>query len=313
MIYSEIALKVLALQLCGHLGTRANFWKNHATKNAIDALLRTNPDVIEKMKELTNRFENDSSAMDGFICIFDDNFPCITSKSSSGEKPYLLFYRGDTQLLSDLNQNVAVIGLVDPTENIEKRERMVVDNLIEQGLVIVSGLAQGCDTIAHRVCVERKARTIAILPSPLNAIVPASNQMLAEEIVDAGGLLLTEYFRGTTNHYEAINRFVERDRLQAMFSKAVILISSYAKDVGDSGSRHAMEKAKKYGHHRYILYNQETDLNDAQFGLNRQLFDDEKVPPLTGNIIKNIKELKVNELSRKFVVTTCVQTSMLDL
>ena len=49
-------------------------------------------------------------------------------------------------------------------------------------------------------------------------------------------------------------RFIERDRLQALFSSSIILTASYAMNEGDSGSRHAMNKAKNYSKNRYVMF-----------------------------------------------------------
>ena len=56
--------------------------------------------------------------------------------------------------------------------------------------------------------------------------------------------------------------------MQALYSKAVVLIASYRKGEGDSGSRHAFEKAKEYGKKRLVMY-RESDANDLRFGLNK--------------------------------------------
>ena len=55
-----------------------------------------------------------------------------------------------------------------------------------------------------------------------------------------------------------------------MFSKAVILTASFSKDNGDSGSRHAMQKAIEYGKTRYVMYNEKTDCDNLMFELNKE-------------------------------------------
>jgi len=184
-----------------------------------------------------------------------------------------LFYEGDVSLLDDISKNVAVVGLTNPTAEIEKRERTFVRKLVENGFNIVSGLAKGCDTIAHDECIKTGGRTIAILPTPLDKIYPAENKILARNIVENGGLLITEYNSTPVNRGEAIKRFIERDRLQAWFSTAVMLTASYRKGEGDSGSRHAMAKAGDYGRKRYVMFNSEIDSEDVQFGLNKDLLN----------------------------------------
>jgi DNA processing protein len=212
---------------------------------------------------------------EGFICCFDPEFPTIQLSIKGSERPFLLFYKGDISLLSSV-YNVAVIGVIDPTEEIAKREERVVDFIVKSKFNVVSGLAKGCDSIAHRYCVENGGKTIAILPTNIGNIYPAENRDLAQRIVETGGLLIAEYYEDADNRYKAISRFVERDRLQAMFSNAVILIASYRNGEGDSGSRHAIEKAKKYGKKRFVMYNETIDQDDIQFGLNKDLLNNEK-------------------------------------
>ena len=71
------------------------------------------------------------------------------------------------------------------------------------------------------------------------------------------------------NKYESIKRFIDRDRLQAMFFSSVILVASNSYGEGDSGSRHAMNKAKEYTKKRFCMYDKKQDLNNPLFGLNR--------------------------------------------
>ena len=80
-----------------------------------------------------------------------------------------------------------------------------------------------------------------------------------------------------------------------MFSKAIILIASYRKGEGDSGSRHAMEAARKYEIDRYVMYNNKTDENNIQFALNKDLLfgkHETNVKVLQASSIQNIKLLK---------------------
>lgn len=113
---------------------------------------------------------------------------------------------------------------------------------------------------------------MAILSTPLTLINPPSNRPLAEEIVAKGGVLVSEYFRDAQSKREFIGRYAERDRLQAMFSGAVVLAASYAqRDVGkDCGSRFAMGKAAEYGVPRYVIYKADRDALNPMFNLSRE-------------------------------------------
>ena len=211
-------------------------------------------------------------AIDGVVGIGDDDFPLVQAGVKDGDRPITLFYKGDISLIKTVADNVAVIGLLTPSEQIEKDERKVVHKLVEQGKCIVSGLALGCDSIGHRETLASGGKTVAFLSSPLTEVNPPSNRPLAAEIVARGGLLVSEYFRGVRSKREFIGRYAERDRLQAMFAEAVVLAASYSqKDYGkDSGSRFAMGKAVEYGVPRYVIYDPKRDSENPMFNLSRE-------------------------------------------
>lgn len=288
MKYSNIALEIVAAREYGVIKSNAQFWKEFSNREKFEDRISENINIKKFIDKLSDEF--DSSESDGgFVCIYDDEFPVISRRvKNNSEKPYLLFYKGDLSLLKDINKNIAIIGLLDPDEEIIKRESEVVQRFVENELVIISGLALGCDTIAHKVCLNVPGKTIAILPTPINKIYPSENCNLAEEIVDKGGLLLTEYYKNPKYRNESIQRFIERDRLQAMFAKAVILVASYRKGEGDSGSRHAVEAAKKYEIERYAMYNSKTDYSNIRFGLNKDLIESK-----TG---ENVKVLNISSI-----------------
>lgn len=299
MKYSDITLKVLAAKECGIIKSNAQFWKEFDKRENFEKAILEDSNFNDTLTKISNEFML-SDGEEGIISIYDDSFPVINKKvKNKGDRPYLLFYKGNLQLINDLNKNVAVIGLTNPDEKIIKRESNVVKKLTDNNLIIVSGLAIGCDSIAHRLCLENDGKTVAILPSQINKIYPSENKKLAEEIVQKNGLLITEYYKEPKTRYEAINRFIQRDRLQAMFSKAIILIASYRKGEGDSGSRHAMDAARKYEIDRYVLYNNKVDENNKQFSLNRDLLfskDENGIKILTNGSIEDIKLLKNKNL-----------------
>ena len=281
MLISENALNVLAAnEYCG-IGKA---WVNRnlhggepveqivrliAEKDAsvdVDSFRRTKNDIREEIHTL-------GDAIDGVTGIGDTDFPVIQSGVKEGDRPIALFYKGDISLVKAAICNVAVIGLLTPSAQIEKDERKVVRKLVAQGKCIVSGLALGCDSIAHRETLDCGGKTVAFLSSQLTEVNPPSNRPLAEEIVARGGLLVTEYFRKVHSKREFIGRYAERDRLQVMFAKAVVLAASYSqRDYGkDSGSRFAMGKAVEYGIPRYVVYNSVRDSVNPMFNLSREV------------------------------------------
>jgi len=291
MNYTENAINVLAARIYKGIG-RAWIVKNLSSNKSEDeivTLLNSGSKVdyqitvndFDKKKNLIKRLMNESKEfIDGVVAIGDDGFPPYRGNVKNSEKPVFLFYRGDLSLLKETNNNVAVIGLLNPDNDTEEIEKEVVAILVKNGVTIVSGLALGCDSIAHREALNSNGYTVAILPSPLNNITPAKNKELANEIVRNSGLLITEYLTDAKSKREMGGRYQERDRLQALFSNIIILSASYAKnDIGnDSGSRLAMEYALNYSIPRAVIYDAEINLNNPKYDLSRQLIkEDQKI------------------------------------
>lgn len=288
MKYTDNALNVMAARIYKGIG-RAWIVKNLENQKSISEIvellnehLKTNEiitiDDFEKKKAMLRRLiSNAEGFMDGISAIGDDNFPPCRGNVKNSERPIFLFYRGDLSLLDKDSNNIAVIGLLNPSPEIESIERKVVSDLVQNGSVIVSGLALGCDSIAHQQTIESNGKTIAILPSPLNDIMPTKNRTLAERIVEKQGLLISEYLTSPKSKMELGGRYQERDRLQALFSNSIVLTASYSKNnVGnDSGSRLAMGYAKDYSIPRAVIYDIQQNQSDPMYDLNRQIITED--------------------------------------
>lgn len=127
--------------------------------------------------------------------------------------------------LSDLlkRPRVAIVG----TRRITPYGRQVTTEfatkLAEQGVVIISGLAYGVDTVAHRSALDAGGQAIAVLPSPLDNIVPVANRQLARSIVDKGGALVSEYASGREPFKQ---NFIVRNRLVSGLADAILITES---------------------------------------------------------------------------------------
>ncbi|MCS3552327.1 MULTISPECIES: DNA-processing protein DprA [unclassified Sphingobacterium] len=310
MKYTENAINILAAKNYKGIG-RAWITKkltgNETIENIVFLLNRDSKepedilveDFISYKNILKKHLEHLNGFADGLIAIGDKNFPLYRGTVKNSEQPIFLFYQGDISLLNPVNKNISVIGLLNPDNEIENTEQEVVKELINKNITIVSGLALGCDTVAHRQALDSHGRTIAILPGPLDAIIPAANKDLANEIVEKKGLLISEYYEDVKSKMELSSRYQERDRLQALFSDCIILTASYAKnDKGnDSGSRLAMEYALNYSIPRAVIYNDDTDLENSKYDLNRQLIKEDKDITIINRI--NIKESIQKIISKK--------------
>ena len=316
MRYTENAVNILTAKSYKGVG-RAWIVKNLKGNESVETIVSLLNEKTKQNNITIDDFESEKTIIkeklsafgdccDGLLAIGDSNFPTYRGVVKESEQPVYLFYKGNIDLLGIDNNNIAVIGLLNPDEEIEAREKKIVELIAKQNITIISGLALGCDSVAHQQAII-SGTTVAILPSPLNDILPTKNRGLAYEIVDQGGLLVTEYYENFKSPMELSSRYKERDRLQALFSDAIILAASYAKDSAerwnihdkklDSGARLAMEYAKSYSIPRAVMYNENTDVNNPMFDLNRQLIGEDKdVVILTKNnlekIIKNINKNK---------------------
>lgn len=309
MKYTENALNILAAKSFRNIGAQKIVDNIRGTEDVamiVRKLSRFSTEMtimeFQKRKEkIRNIFESSDLCADGVTAWGDENFPQIRGNVEASKQPICLFYKGNLDLLNFDNPCVAVIGLLTPDINIEKREAKVVSELVKKNITIISGLALGCDTIAHLTALKFSGKTVAILPSPLHNILPKENKKLAEDIVNNGGLLISEYYEDFSSVMELRGRYEMRDRLQALFSNTVILAASYAQsDQGkDSGSRFAMRDALKYNIKRAIIYNDDMDKDNPMYNLSRQVLQDhDNIIVINGktlvNSIDKIANIKPN-------------------
>src|ERR1035441_6487279 len=137
-------------------------------------------------------------------------------------------------------QLVAVVGTREPTVFGTSAAENLTGALADGGWGIVSGLAKGIDTIAHRTALEHGAPTIAVMGGGLDSVYPAENKDLAARIVDRGGALISEQPFGEQARPQHL---IARDRLQSGLSVAVVVAQSGVK----SGTMHTARFAAAQG------------------------------------------------------------------
>lgn len=138
--------------------------------------------------------------------------------------PQLLYYRGNLEALSK-QPAVAVVGTRRCSEYGRRATEEIVADLAKAKVTIVSGLAKGIDTYAHKTALEHNANTIAVLGTGLDdaSIYPQRNKKLAHEIINSGGILLSEYEPETPGYQ---SNFPERNRIVAGLSEAVLAVEA---------------------------------------------------------------------------------------
>jgi DNA processing protein len=144
--------------------------------------------VFADVAEIEGQLERINAS---YITFKNRDFP--TYLIAIANPPAVIFYKGDAALL-DADKNTGIIGTCNPSDDALKVGDRVVEVFVSVGYAIVSGLALGCDTIAHRGALNQNGTTVAVQPSRFLSIYPASNRTLTTEIVERGGLWVSEYF-----------------------------------------------------------------------------------------------------------------------
>lgn len=174
------------------------------------------------------------------LAIGDDDYPVALEQSDS--PPLILFCKGELAALH--SKSCAIIGSRKASGHAVRIAQRAAMKAVEAGLTVVSGLALGVDQAAHEGSLHAQGTTIAVLGGGLDKIHPRTNETLAEEIVDKGGLLVSEYPIGTT---PIPPNFVKRNRIQAGLSGGVLLIQAAAKSGSMITCRHALDEGRCLG------------------------------------------------------------------
>jgi DNA processing protein len=137
------------------------------------------------------------------------------------DPPALLWVRGDASLLS--RPSLAVVGTRHPTPYGTGMAEKLSRDLALRGLIILSGMARGVDTAAHKGALAAKKPTIAVWGTGVDVIYPKENKSLAEQIVAGGGTILSELPLGT---FPAPQNFPRRNRILSGMSVGVLVIEA---------------------------------------------------------------------------------------
>ena len=153
--------------------------------------------------------------------------------------PSRLYVQGNLEILNEVG--IAVIGSRTNTQYGEKMCKKFVKKLVEYNVNIISGLAYGIDTIAHKNCLKNGGKTIAVLPSGLDNIYPAQNRELAQAIIDNGGAVISEY----ENNVKADSKkFLERNRIVAGLGIGTLVVEAGHRSGTSVTARYTEEAGK---------------------------------------------------------------------
>jgi DNA processing protein len=153
--------------------------------------------------------------------------------------PPVIFVRGDLSVFS--LHAVAVVGTRHPTPYGKTVTPALTRGLVERGLVIVSGLAMGIDTIAHLSCLECNGRTVAVLGCGIDQILSNANRQLARRIGDSGGAVVSEFPMGTPAEPF---RFPRRNRIISGLSAGVLVVEGGEKSGSLITAHYALQQGR---------------------------------------------------------------------
>ena len=213
-------------RLVAYCGTpEAVFRESRKALHKINGLREVTIDALCHPKDIMKRAEQEVDFMEqnAIQPLFyqDKNYPRRLLQCD--DSPLMLYYKGNANL--NAGRVVAIVGTRNITDYGKENCTNLVNDLVDEQVLVVSGLAYGVDTVAHRTSVKVGIPTVGVLGNGFQQIYPAANKKLASEMLANGGLL-TECMSGTLPDRE---NFPRRNRIIAGMADAVIVIESALK------------------------------------------------------------------------------------
>jgi DNA processing protein len=165
------------------------------------------------------------------------------------DSPVLLYYRGTADL--NTSKIVSIVGTRSNSEYGKSVCEKLIEELTEQNILVVSGLAFGIDTIAHKAALKNNLQTVGVLAHGLDRIYPTQNKTLAKQMTEQGGLL-TDFISNTNPDKQ---NFPKRNRIVAGICDALVVMESGKK----GGSLITAELANGYNKDVFAIPGKTTD------------------------------------------------------
>lgn len=204
------------------------------------------------------------------------NYP--KSLSTIPNPPAIIYYKG-RGFYGKHEKSIGCVGTREITEFGINAINAIVPKLVNEDFVIVSGLAEGTDTLSHKTCIENNGITIAVLAHGLDMVYPKQNEDLAGSILENNGLLVSEYPIGTKPDKF---RFIDRNRIISGLSKSIIVFEAKEK----SGTMHTANFAIDQSKPIFCPY--PTNKTNTTTGLVKLIEEKKATPILTRNAYDTI-------------------------
>jgi len=156
------------------------------------------------------------------------------------DPPKKLFIRG--KLPAKRVKTVAIVGTRKPSAYGREIATKIASECAKNGIVVVSGLALGIDSIAHRAAIDSGGKTIAVLANGVDKIYPRSHEDLGQKILQTNGAILSEYPNNTPARPW---QFLARNRIVSGLADAVVIIEAASRSGTLSTANHALDQGKE--------------------------------------------------------------------
>lgn len=156
------------------------------------------------------------------------------------DPPKKLFIRG--KLPAKRVKTVAIVGTRKPSAYGREIATKIASECAKNGIVVVSGLALGIDSIAHRAAIDSGGKTIAVLANGVDKIYPCSHEDLGQKILQTNGAILSEYPNNTPARPW---QFLARNRIVSGLADAVVIIEAASRSGTLSTANHALDQGKE--------------------------------------------------------------------
>jgi DNA processing protein len=196
------------------------------------------------------------------VVLGDQDYPDLWHNIA--QAPALFFYKGNGDNLN--TKSVAVVGSRKMTDYGHRIMQQVLSPVFTKGITVVSGLAYGVDAAAHQLAIASHAPAVAVLGNGIDQIYPQRNTVLAKNILESGGTLVSEYLPQTEARPEY---FPQRNRLVAGLSDATVVVEGALK----SGSLITARLANDFGRSVWAVPGDIFRVNSA--GCNQLIFQGE--------------------------------------
>ena len=203
--------ELLCLQLLGYSPKQLYEAKGYSLKETVAMSIRE----LDKAKRILDR-----QAKAGVVTIpyYNEAYP-HHFRHLREDAPPLIHVLGNKDL-PNREDNVAIIGARAADKEGLNMAYEFAEQMGKQGHIVISGLALGCDTAAHRGCLDADGQTIAVVASGLDITHPKVNKSLQDEIIANGGAILSEHPFGVRANP---TRLVARCRMQVVLTQSVIV------------------------------------------------------------------------------------------